>query len=64
MALFSVPSERAFWGQSDDSQARRANLWVDKDGGRDAPEPLLRGRAHRRGLRMGGVSPPEAVVRA
>jgi transposase len=39
--------------QSEDSQAGRANLGVDEDGGRDAPEPLPEGGAHRRGLQVG-----------
>ena len=41
--------------QSDHSQVRRADLWVGQDGGGHAPEPLLRGRAHRRGLQVGGL---------
>jgi transposase len=48
--------------QPDDSQARRADLWVGEDGGRDAPEPLLWGRAHRRGLQVGGLGPEPVAL--
>jgi hypothetical protein len=48
--------------ESDHSQTRRANLWVDEEGGRPAPQSLPGRRAYRRGVQMGGGGPEPVAL--